>query len=280
VTHQLEVGQSTLNDLPEFKYSAYFGQYLPKLFIKPYKLTSFSIKNLICASPVYRLFFGLNIIFLLAILTLIAFGAHSWVYPKYPSKVDGESFINSSPKIAHLTIKRQSSTPQSVSKIVANNLFRKERIEYIPPIQQQPIVKVVRSTPRSMLPMPKIILRGVILLNGIKIAVLEGSYPIQRENKIEDIPIKRKGYYLGDQLGNYKISQIRKRAIILNSDEGKIIEIKLKRDIASINKKSKRKKRKPKFTSTRKITKKNPQLSPRISGTISAPPRRQHISGR
>ena len=280
MTHQLEVRQSSLNSLPELKYEDFFGQYLPKLLIKLHKLTSFSIKNLICASPVYRFFSSLNIIFILAILTLSAFGARSWVYPKYPSKVDGESYINSSPEIAHLTIKRQNSSLQSVSKIVDNNLFRKERIEYIPAIQPKPSSKVVRSAPRPILPTPKIILRGVILLNGIKIAVLEGSYPVERENKIEDTPIKRKGYYLGDQLGNYKIAQIRKREIILNSDEGKIIEIKLKRDLASINKKSKRKKRKPKFTSTRQIKKKSPQPSPRISGAISAPPTRQHISGR
>jgi len=276
VTHQLEVGQSTLNGFRGIKPGDDFGRYLPEVLTNPNKVISLWIKNLTYTSPVYKIFSSLNVIFILAILTLSAFGARSWLYPKYPSRVDGENQMDSSRKIEHLTIKRQTFTPQSVNEIVSKNLFRKERTEYIPPAPPQPISQVAKVAPRPTLPPPKLTLRGVMLLKGTKIAILEGSYPVAKENKVEDTPIKRKGYYLGDQIGSYKIAQISKREVILNSSAGQIIAVKLKRSITMPN----RKQRKPKFTSTRPVTKKRPQPSPRISGSSSPRPIRQHISGR
>ena len=276
MTHQLEVGQSTLNGFQGIKPGNDFGRYLPEVLTNPNKFISLWIKNLTDISPVYRIFSTLNVVFILAILTLSACGARSWLNPKYPSRVDGENQMDSSRKIEHLTIKRQTFTPQSVNEIVGKNLFRKERTEYIPPAPPQPISQVAKVAPRPTLPPPKLTLRGVMLLKGTKIAILEGSYPVAKENKVEDTPIKRKGYYLGDQIGSYKIAQISKREVILNSATGQIIAVKLKRSITMPN----RKQRKPKLTSTRPVTKKRPQPTPRISGSSSPRPTRQHISGR
>ena len=276
MTHQLEVGQSTLNGFRGIKPGDNFGRYLPEVLTNPNKFIRLWIKNPTYTSPVYRIFSSLNVIFILAILTLSAFGARSWIYPKYPSRVNIENQMDSSRKIEHLKIKRQTFTPQSVNEIVSKNLFRKERTEYIPPAPPQPISEVAKVAPRPTLPPPKLTLRGVMLLKGTKIAILEGSYPVAKENKVEDTPIKRKGYYLGDQIGSYKIAQISKREVILNSSTGQIIAVKLKRSITMPN----RKQRKPKFTSTRPVTKKRPQPTPRISGSISPQPIRQHISGR
>ena len=276
MTHQLEVGQSTLNGFRGIKPGDDFGRYLPEVLTNPNKFISLWIKNLTYTSPVYKIFSSLNIILIFAILTLSAFGARSWIYPKYPSRVNIENQMDSSRKIEHLKIKRQTFTPQSVNEIVSKNLFRKERTEYIPPAPPQPISQVAKVVPRPTLPPPKLTLRGVMLLKGTKIAILEGSYPVAKENKVEDTPIKRKGYYLGDQIGSYKIAQISKREVILNSSAGQIIAVKLKRSITMPN----RKQRKPKFTSTRPVTKKRPQPTPRISGSSSPRPTRQHISGR
>ncbi len=276
MTHQLEVGQSTLNGFRGIKPGDDFGRYLPEVLTNPNKFISLWIKNLTYTGPVYKIFSSLNVILIFAILTLSAFGARSWIYPKYPSRVNVENQMDSSRKIEHLTIKRQTFTPQSVNEIVSKNLFRKERTEYIPPAPQQPISQVAKVAPRPTLPPPKLTLRGVMLLKGTKIAILEGSYPVAKENKVEDTPIKRKGYYLGDQIGSYKIAQISKREVILNSSAGQIIAVKLKRSITMPN----RKQRKPKFTSTRPVTKKRPQPTPRISGSSSPRPTRQHISGR
>jgi hypothetical protein len=276
VTHQLEVGQSTLNGFRGIKPGDDFGRYLPEVLTNPNKFISLWIKNLTYTGPVYKIFSSLNVILIFAILTLSAFGARSWIYPKYPSRVNIENQMDSSRKIEHLKIKRQTFTPQSVNEIVSKNLFRKERTEYIPPAPPQPISQVAKVVPRPTLPPPKLTLRGVMLLKGTKIAILEGSYPVAKENKVEDTPIKRKGYYLGDQIGSYKIAQISKREVILNSSAGQIIAVKLKRSITMPN----RKQRKPKFTSTRPVTKKRPQPTPRISGSSSPRPTRQHISGR
>jgi len=280
VTHQLEVGQSTLNSFQASNPRNDFGQYLLGLLTNPNKFISLWVKNLTSISPVYRIFSSLNIIFILAILTLTTFGVRTWIYPKYPNRVDGENQMSSSREIAPLKIKRQTITPQSVNEIVSKNLFRKERIEYQPPNSPQPTSQAAKVAPKPELPAPKLTLRGVMLLGSTKIAILEGSHPVTIEGKVEDTPIKRKGYYLGDQIGSYKIAQISKREVILNSSEGQIIAIRLKRSITSINEMSDRKQQKPKFTSTRPVTKKKPQPAPRISGSSSPRPTRQHISGR
>ena len=232
----------------------------------------------------YRIFSSLNIIFILAILTLTTFGVRTWIYPKYPNRVDGENQMSSSRKISHLAIKRQTITPQSVNEIVSKNLFRKERIEYQPPNSPQPTSQAAKVAPKPELPAPKLTLRGVMLLGGTKIAILEGSHPVTIEGKVENTPIKRKGYYLGDKIGGYKISKISKREVILDNSAGQIIAVKLKRSMNSTDKIAKPKQRKSTITSTRPVTKKRPQPTPRISGSHLTPlpkiPLSKHISGR
>ena len=284
VTHQLEEGQSALNRLQESNPRNDFGQYLLEVLKSPNKLISLWIKNLTCISPMYRIFSSLNIIFILAILTLTTFGVRTWIYPKYPNRVDGENQMSSSRKIAPLKIKRQTITPQSVNEIVSKNLFRKERIEYQPPNSPQPTSQAAKVAPKPELPAPKLTLRGVMLLGGTKIAILEGSHPVTIEEKVENTPIKRKGYYLGDKIGGYKISKISKREVILDNSAGQIIAVKLKRSMNSTDKIAKPKQRKSTITSTRPVTKKRPQPTPRISGSHLTPlpktPLSKHISGR
>ena len=208
----------------------------------------------------------------------------TWIYPKYPNRVDGENQISFSREIAPLKIKRQTITPQSVNEIVSKNLFRKERIEYQPPNSPQPTSQAAKVAPKPELPAPKLTLRGVMLLGGTKIAILEGSHPVTIEGKVENTPIKRKGYHLGDKIGDYKISKISKREVILDNSAGQIIEVKLKRSMNSTDKIAKPKQRKSTITSTRPVTKKRPQPTPRISGSHLTPlpktPLSKHISGR
>ena len=284
MTHQLEVGQSTLNSFQASNPRNDFGQYLLGLLINPNKFISLWVKNLTSISPVYRIFSSLNIIFILAILTLTTFGIRTWIYPKYPNRVDGENQMSSSRKIASLKIKRQTITPQSVNEIVSKNLFRKERIEYQPPNSPQPTSQAAKVAPKPELPAPKLTLRGVMLLGGTKIAILEGSHPVTIEGKVENTPIKRKGYHLGDKIGGYKISKISKSEVMLDNSAGQIITVKLKRSKNSTDKIAKPKQRKSTITSTRPVTKKRPQPTPRISGSHLTPlpktPLSKHISGR
>ena len=72
-----------------------------------------------------------------------------------------------------------------------------------------------------------------------------------KNNKTEKNPIKRKGYYLGDRIGNYKIAQIKKRAVTLNTASGKLLTVKLIRRLPNMDKAPKKKHPRPKITSTR-----------------------------
>ena len=284
MTHQLEVGQSTLNSFQASNPRNDLGQYLLGVLTNQNNFISLWVKHLTSTSPVYRILSSLNIIFILAILTLTTFGVRTWIYPKYPNRVDGENQMSSSREIAPLKIKRQTITPQSVNEIVSKNLFRKERIEYQPPNSPQPTSQAAKVAPKPELPAPKLTLRGVMLLGGTKIAILEGSHPVTIEGKVENTPIKRKGYHLGDKIGGYKISKISKKEVMLDNSAGQIITVKLKRSMNSTDKIAKPKQRKSTITSTRPVTKKRPQPTPRISGSHLTPlpktPLSKHISGR
>jgi hypothetical protein len=236
---------------------------------------------------VYRILSSLNIILILTILTLLIFGIRTWVYPKYPNKVDTSNKVTFAQKLAPLVMKRQIARTESVNEVVGNNLFREERAEYIPPNQELDNAKESNETPEDTLPPPELALRGVMILNGIKIAILEGTQSIQNEDKVESKSIKRKGYYLGDKIGNYKIAEIEKREVTLDNAKGQILSVKLLRQLKNKDKKTTIKKIKPKLLSAiPKIKKKiEPKIkksaSPeyRISGTITKrlP---KHISGR
>jgi hypothetical protein len=279
VIHQLEVDNSTLNEFRIINPSDSFTRYLPGVLITPYRIIILCLKNLNSLSPVYRFFSSLNLIFILIILTLTWVSARSWIYPDYPNRVNGENQVNSNRKITHLTINRENLGSKRVAEVVSNNLFRKERSEYQPPVQPKPITQMTEGVSSLVLPPPNLTLRGVMLLSDTRIAILEGTYPIGKGDKFESIPIKRKGYYLGDQIGSYKIAQITKREVTLSNTTGQIFTVKIKKNILSANKTPKRKKRKPKFTSTQPVTKKRPQQTPRISGARMSP-LPKHISGR
>ncbi|NIP99162.1 MAG: hypothetical protein GWM98_01140, partial [Nitrospinaceae bacterium] len=61
-----------------------------------------------------------------------------------------------------------------------------------------------RAAPKPSVPPPELKLKGVVLLNGTKIAILEGNYPVLgTDNSVKKKPIKRKGYSLGSHIGNY-----------------------------------------------------------------------------
>ena len=277
--HHLQANQFTLNSFQRGKSEGKLRRYLLQILRNSNNFINLWVDNLTCLSPVHRIFSSLNIVFILAILALSTFGVRTWMYPKYPSKVDGVNQLGSSRELAPLAIARPTLPLKSVNEMVSKNLFRKERDEYRPPAPPPSTTQVAQATPRPALPPPELTLRGVMLLNGIKIAVLEGSYPVMKGNKTENNPIKRKGYYLGDQIGNYKIAQIGKREVTLRTPSGRTLPVKLIRRIPSMDKAPKNKPRESKFTSTRPIVKKRPQPAPRISGS-GMTPLPKHISGR
>jgi hypothetical protein len=121
---------------------------------------------------VYIILSSLNIILIITILALSAFGIRTWVYPKYPNMVDASNKVTSTQKLAPLVMRRQISPTDSVNEVVGNNLFREERVEYISPNQEPENIKAPNETQKDTLPPPELALRGVMILNGIKLAIL------------------------------------------------------------------------------------------------------------
>jgi len=236
---------------------------------------------------VYRILSSLNIISILTILTLSAFGIRTWVYPKYPNMVDTSNNVTFTQKLAPLEMRRQIAPTESVNNVVSNNLFREERDEYISPNQETDSTETPNETHEDALPPPELDLRGVMILNGIKIAILEGTQSIKNEDEIESKDIKRKGYYLGDKIGDYKITEIEKREVQLDSSTGQTLSVKLRRQLKSKDKKTTIKKLKPKLLSTQPKIKKQTKLKikksavpkHRISGATMKR-LSKHISGR
>jgi len=275
--HQPQANQLTLNEFQTSNSERDLRRCLPEILINLNKFINLWVVNLSCPGPVFKIFTSLNIVFILSILALSAFGLRTWMYPKYPDKVGDENLLGTSRELAPLEIARQNQPPQSVNEVVSHNLFREERDEFLPPPPPQPPnIQVAEIPQRPTLPSPDLALRGVMLLNSTKIAILEGSYPMMKGNKTVQIPIKRKGYYLGDRIGEYKIAQIEKRAVTLNTPSGQILTVKLTRRVPKMDEAPKKKQ--PKVISTRPNVKKRPQSSQRISGALTAPPPR-HISG-
>jgi hypothetical protein len=223
---------------------------------------------------VYRILSSLNIALIGTILTLSVFGIRTWVDPKYPNKIDSSNKVTFAQKLTPIVLRRQIATIESVNEVAGNNLFREERVEYIPPNQEPDNAKESNKALHDTFPPPELVLRGVMILNGIKIAILEGTQSIQNEDKVESKSIKRKGYYLGDKIGDYKITEIEKREVKLDNSKGQILSVKLLRQLISMDKKTTIKKLKPKILSNQ------PKIKKKTEPKIKKPPLREHkISG-
>ena len=133
--HQPQANQLTLNEFQGSNSETNLGRYLLEIFKKFNKFINLWVVNLSCPGSVFKIFTSLNIVLILTILALFAFGIRTWVYPKYPDKVDGENLLGTSRELAPLEIARQNQPPQGVNEVVSKNLFRKERDEYLPPPQ-------------------------------------------------------------------------------------------------------------------------------------------------
>ena len=110
-------------------------------------------------------------------------------------------------------------------EIASKNLFRKQRSDYKAPAQ---VAQTTSQADKTPIPPPDLKLKGVILLNGTKIALLEGSYSIREgDSAVKNKPIKRKGYFLGSQVGTYHLTNIEKNLVVLDDSQGGKLELKL-----------------------------------------------------
>ena len=146
-----------------------------------------------------------------------------WLAPS-SLELTAESAPTVAPKVLHKPkIERTKLGRQAVSLVAQNNLFRKERREF--PTQAVAVGQVAQRTPTPKLT-PAISLTGVLLFNGTKIAILNGTNPTV-SSPTGSLPIKSKGYKIGDTVGNYRISAIDINSVTLNAPTGKVMTLQL-----------------------------------------------------
>ena len=176
-------------------------------------------------SPVKNIFPVVNIVLALIIVSLMTIAARTWLDPKYPDKVDEDSITHVPKTLEPLVLTRKTNNARTINSAVQANLFRKDRKEYMPPVQ---IAQAVRKSAPPALPPPNLQLKGVLLLKTKRIAIMEGDYPVREGNQaIKKKPLKRKGYPLGAKIGSFELTEIEKTKVTLNNNRGVVLNLNL-----------------------------------------------------
>ncbi len=235
--------------------------------------------------PLNKFFQAINLVFVLTIALLITLSVRTWTHPPYPSRVDGSSLVGSPKNLQKLAVNKPGYSAGTVSQVVQNNVFRKERRQYVPPPSARPA-----APPKPTLPPPNLVLKGILMLGGTKIAILQGKYSTREGGRIIQKKVKKKGYSLGQIVGDFELIEIEKNSVTLDDKKGRKIRLRLttRPPDKVIHREGnlfihKNKKFDPKkFKATPVKTK---PVKERISGATSPPPGRVppvrvHISGR
>ena len=235
--------------------------------------------------PLNKLFPAINLVFVFASALLVAMSVRTWTHPPYPSRVDGSSVVGSPKNLQKLAVNKPGYSAGTVSQVVQNNVFRKERRQYVPPPSARPA-----APPKPTLPPPNLVLKGILMLGGTKIAILQGKYSTREGGRIIQKKVKKKGYSLGQIVGDFELIEIEKNSVTLDDKKGRKIRLRLttRPPDKVIHREGnlfihKNKKFDPKkFKATPVKTK---PVKERISGATGPPPGRVppvrvHISGR
>jgi len=174
---------------------------------------------------VKNIFPVINTALVLIIVTLMTIATRTWMEPKYPDRVDVASITYIPKTLEPQALIRKANNAGAINSAVQANLFRKERIEFRPPVQ---IAQVLRTPSRPELPPPNLKLKGVLLLGTKSLAIMEGNYPVREGNQaIKKKPLKRKGYPLGAKIGGFELTGIEKAKVTLNNNRGVILNLSL-----------------------------------------------------
>ena len=239
--------------------------------------------------PLNKFFRAINLVFVLTIALLITLSVRTWTHPPYPSRVDGSSLVGSPKNLQKLAANKPGYSAGTVSQVVQSNVFRKERKQYISPPPPPPSTAPAAPA-KPALPPPNLVLKGILMLGGTKIAILQGKYSTREGGKVIQKKVKKKGYSLGQIVGDFELIEIEKSSVTLDDKKGRKIRLRLatRPPDKVIHREGnlfihKNKKFDPKkFKATPVKTK---PVKERISGATSPPPGRVppvrvHISGR
>ncbi|MFQ5482747.1 MAG: hypothetical protein ACE5ER_08305 [Nitrospinaceae bacterium] len=171
----------------------------------------------------------INAFIAVASMALAAGAAGVWVQPKHSSKVDPRAVAPNTRVLESINVNRPPLTRSGMEPIPKNNLFRKDRSEYIPPPAPSALSSSGAASGLAVaIPPPTLTLRGVLLAEDMKVAFLEGQYSVKTAaNKIQEKQVKPKGYFLGDHVGSYRIRSIGKTEVGLSNSQGNHLTIRL-----------------------------------------------------
>ena len=175
--------------------------------------------------PLNKFFPAINLVFVLTIALLIVLSVRIWTHPPYPSRVDGSSLVGSPKSLQKLAVNKPGYSAGTVSQVVQYNVFRKEREQYVPPPPPPPPAPA--APPKPTLPPPNLVLKGVLMLGGTKIAILQGKYSTREGGKVIQKKVKKKGYSLGQIVGDFELIEIEKNSVTLDDKKGRKIRLRL-----------------------------------------------------
>ena len=174
--------------------------------------------------PVNKFFPAVNLAFVLTIALLVTLSVKTWTHPPYPLRVEGSTLASSPKNLQKLNVSKPAYNAGAVTRIVQANLFRKERSQYISP-KSAPTES--SEAHKSALPLPNLVLKGVLMLGGIKIAILEGDYSMLEDGKVIQKKVQKKTYSLGQILGDFELTEIEKSWVILDDKKSQKIRLPL-----------------------------------------------------
>ncbi len=133
--------------------------------------------------------------------------------------------IYASKTLEPLLLSRRNHNANTNDSTIQNNLFRKDRREYSPPVQ---VAKLVPKKAPLVLPPPNLSLKGVLFLGPKKIAIIEGDYPVRERNQtINKNLLKKKRYPLGAKIGSFELTEIQKTNVTLKNKKGVVLSLNL-----------------------------------------------------
>ncbi len=174
----------------------------------------------------------LNFLLVVILFLLLGWGGYSWFQPKFPSVVKGDEIEPAPRELKIPAISRQVYSNAVVQDVARLNLFRKQRKKYYRPKPPKPKPQIKRappqvavapppSPPKPTAPPPQLVLTGVMLFDDQKVAIFEGTYSEIRGGRlVQNLKPRRRGYKIGETLGEYKIKTIDKTFATLSATTG------------------------------------------------------------
>ncbi len=175
----------------------------------------------------------LNFLLILILFLLLGWTGHTWLHPKFPATVKGEDIVPKPRDLETSALSRQVYSDAVVGDVARLNLFRKQRKKYYRPQPPKPKPRNINPAPpkvavappppppKATAPPPQLVLTGVMLLDDKRVAIFEGTYSEIRGGRlVQNLKPRRRGYKIGETLGNYKIKTIDKSHATLSAMNG------------------------------------------------------------